>query len=110
MYLGKLRIFTGGTSCRPALPGRNIINAGHMRRFHFLVSAFMKVKRKQRKLIFRGPWVAQLVKHLPSAQVVITGGLGSSPTSGSLFGEESLLPLPLPFPHSCLFSLSLSNK
>ena len=38
--------------------------------------------------------MAQLVKHLPSAQVVIRESLGSSPTSGSLLNEEPASPSP----------------
>ena len=43
-----------------------------------------------------GNWVAQLVKHLPSAQVMISKFLGSSPTShqGSLLSGESGSPSP----------------
>ena len=53
-------------------------------------------------------WVAQSVKHLPSAQVMISGSwdgaLGQAPCSvGSLL-------LPPPLPPACELSLSLSNK
>ena len=42
----------------------------------------------------RGAWVAQLVKCLPSAQVMILGVLGLSPTAGSLLGKVSACPSP----------------
>ena len=40
----------------------------------------------------RGVWVAQLVKHLTSAQVMISQFMGSSPTSGSVLTAQSLEP------------------
>ena len=51
---------------------------------------------------FRGAWVAQSVEHLTSAQVMISGFEGSSPTSGSVLAAQSLEP-PL---HSMTPSLS----
>ena len=39
-----------------------------------------------------GPWGAQLVKHLTSAQVVISLFMSSSPTSGSVLTAQSLEP------------------
>ena len=65
---------------------------------------------------FWGAWVTQLVKHLTSAQVMITLFVSSSPTSGSVWTAQSLDPaadsvspsLSLPLPRSC--SLSLSQK
>ena len=64
------------------------------------------------KSLFRGAWVAQLVKHLTSAQVMISQLVSSSPESGSLLSAQSLLeihcpPLSLPLP---ALSLSLKNK
>ena len=60
----------------------------------------------------RGALVAQSVKHLPSAPVMI---LGSSPLLGSLLSRESASPsTPPPSFHvislTLSFSLSLSNK
>ena len=40
----------------------------------------------------RGAWVAQLVKHLTSAQVMISQFMGSSPTSGFVLTAQSLEP------------------
>ena len=40
----------------------------------------------------RGPWVAQSVKLLASAQVMISQFVGSSPTSDSVLTAESLEP------------------
>ena len=60
----------------------------------------------------RGTWVAQLVKHLTSAQVMISRFLGSSPMSGSLLSAQSLLRilcLPLSVPPLLVLSLSLSK-
>ena len=42
----------------------------------------------------RGTWVAQWIKHLPLAQVMISGSWGQTPASGSLLGL--FLPQPLP--------------
>ena len=54
----------------------------------------------------RGSWVAQPIKHLPLAWVMIPGGvLGSSPTSGSPLGGASASPSLL----ACSLSLSLSQ-
>ena len=56
-----------------------------------------------------GAWVARSVEHLPLAQVMILGVLGSSPTSGSVLSGSLLVPLPLPLlPLVRSFSLSLS--
>ena len=68
-----------------------------------------------------GAWVAQLVRHLTSAQVMILVFVSLSPTLGSLLTWQlrawSLLwilclPLSPPLPHSCsvFVSLSLSQK
>ena len=45
-----------------------------------------------RNVIRRGAWVAQLVGHLTSAQVMISPFLGSSPVSGSLLTAQNLEP------------------
>ena len=42
------------------------------------------------KLHLRGAWVAQSVKALTSAQVMILWFMGSSPTSGSVLTAQSL--------------------
>ena len=55
----------------------------------------------------RGTWVAQLVKRLPSAQVVM---LGLSPTFGSLLNGSLFLPLSLWSSCACVHSLSQMNK
>ena len=59
----------------------------------------------------QGTWVAQLVKCLTLAQVMISQFVSSSPLSGSLLSAQSLLcilcpPLSLPLPHT----LALKNK
>ena len=41
---------------------------------------------------FRGAWVAQLVKHLTLAQVLISRFMSSSPTLGSVLTAQSLEP------------------
>ena len=63
----------------------------------------------------RGPWVAQSVKHLPSAQIMISASghdlqvLGSSSELGSLLSRESASPSPFarPPPHVLFLSLLL---
>ena len=62
-----------------------------------------------------GAWVAQSVKRLTSAQVMISQLVGSSPPSGSVLAAQSLKPawilcLPLSLPLPCSRSLSLSLK
>ena len=60
------------------------------------------------------PWGIQLVKHLTSAQVMISRFMGSSPASGSVWTARSLEPVsdsvcpPLSLPLPCSLSLSLS--
>ena len=54
-----------------------------------------------------GTWVAQLVKHLPSAQVMILGSQDQALCWAPCSMESLLLPLPLPLP-LFVFSLSLS--
>ena len=61
----------------------------------------------------RGTWVAHLVKHLTSTQVMISQFVGSSPASGSLLSAWNPLqilysPLSLPLLHTCTSSLTLS--
>ena len=67
---------------------------------------------------FWGTWVAQSVKHLILAQVMISRSVSSSPTSGSVLTrlrvwsllEILCLLLSLPLSHSCSVSLTLKNK
>ena len=62
--------------------------------------------------------MAQSVKRLNSAQVMISQFVGSSPALGSVLTAQNLEPaldsvspsLSLPFPRSCSVSLSLKNK
>ena len=62
---------------------------------------------------FGGSWVAQLVKHLTSAQVTISQFMGSSPASGSVWTAWSLEPASdsvfpsLSAPPSLVFCLSV---
>ena len=58
---------------------------------------------------WRGTWVAQLVKRLTSAQVVISQLVSSSPTSGSVLTAQSLEPASDSV-SPCALSLSLSQK
>ena len=68
-------------------------------------------------IIFKGVWMAQSVKRLTLAQVVISWLTGSSPTLGSVLTAQSLEPasdsvsssLTLPLPCSQTVSLSLSK-
>ena len=64
-----------------------------------------------------GIWVAQLVKQLTLAQVMISQFVGFSPASGSLLSLQSPLwilcpplSLPLPYLHALSLSVSLSQK
>ena len=66
-----------------------------------------------------GAWVAQPVKRLTLAQVMISQSTGSSPTSGSVLTAQSLQPVsdsvspslcPSPPPLMLALSLSLSLK
>ena len=65
-----------------------------------------------------GTWVAQLVKPLTSAQVIISKLVSLSPTSGSVLTAQSLEPasdsvspsLSLPLTHSHSVSVSLKIK
>ena len=64
----------------------------------------------------RGAWVAQSVKRLTSAQVMISQLMGSSPASGSVLTAGSLAPASdsvspsLSTPPWLMFSISLSQK
>ena len=55
----------------------------------------------------RDAWMAQLVKHLPSAQVTIPGSWVQAPHWTPCSGGRLLLRLPLPL---LVLSFSLSNK
>ena len=62
-----------------------------------------------------GPVSGSVVKHLTSAQVMISQSVILSPASGSVLTTQSLepasdlcLPLSLPLPHLCSVSLYLS--
>ena len=79
---------------------------------------FIKIKN-----ITRGTWVAPLIKHLTSAQVMISWFVGSSLASGSVLTAQSLEPasdslspsLSAPPPSHSIYlplspSLSLKNK
>ena len=55
----------------------------------------------------RGAWVAQSVKHLPSARVMISGSWDQAPTSGSLLSRESTSPSPSASSPACALTLSL---
>jgi len=65
------------------------------------------------KMDNRGAWVAQLVKGLPLAQVMIPGSGDRAPSPDVCSAGSLLVPLPLPAaPPACAraLSLSLSNK
>ena len=73
---------------------------------------FEKVSKNVRN---KGTWVAQSVKHLTSAQVMISWFVSLSPASGSVLSARSrlwivCLPLSLPLPRSCSVSLCPKNK
>ena len=63
-----------------------------------------------------GAWVAQLVEHLTSAQVMISRSVGLSPASGSVLTAQSLEPASdsvspsLSDPPPLMLCLSLSQK
>ena len=61
-----------------------------------------------------GAWVAQSVKRLTSAQIMISQLMSSSPTLGSVRTAQSLEPVSdsvsLSLPLSCSRSVSLKNK
>ena len=62
-----------------------------------------------------GTWVAQSVKHLTSAQVMISQSVSSSPASGSVLTAQSLEPVSdsvspsLSAPPPFMLSLSVSK-
>ena len=60
----------------------------------------------------RGAWVAQLVKHPTSVQVMISWFVGSSPASGPVLTAQSLellrILVSLSPPLACLLSVSVS--
>ena len=76
------------------------------------VNGITRIKSKQ----FRGAWVVQLVKHMTSAQVMISQFVGSSPMSGSVLTAQSLEPASdsvypsLSAPPQLALCLSLSLK
>ena len=49
----------------------------------------------------RGVWVAQLVKCLPLAQVIIPESLDQAPHQAPCSAGSLLLPFPLPLPPTC---------
>ena len=57
-------------------------------------SCALALRREYRsnKNAFWGTWVAQLVKHLTSAQAMISRFVSSSPASGSVLTAQSLEP------------------
>ena len=77
---------------------------------------------KHLKKFIWGAWVAQSVKHLTLAQVMISQFVGSNPTLGSVLTAQSLEPAsdsvslslsaspPLMLAHALSLSLSLSLK
>ena len=73
-------------------------------------------KRRQEYSQPWGAWVAQSVKRLTSAQVMISQFVGSSPASGSVLTARSLEPVSdsaspsLPAPPLLMLSLSVSQK
>ena len=62
------------------------------------------------KIRRRGAWVAQLVKCLPSAQVMISGSWDRALLSGSLLSEESASLSPSATSPAHAFFLSQINK
>ena len=78
--------------------------------YYFSIKSSLKKYVKK-----RGAWVAQSLKCLTSAQVMISRFMSSSPASGSVLTAWSLhrilyLPLSLPLPDSRAHSLFLSLK
>ena len=65
------------------------------------------------KVALRGAWVAQSIRHLLSAQVMITGSWDQVQSQAPCSGKSLLLPLPLCLcadAHLCTLSLSCLNK
>ena len=86
---------------------------------YFLFYLFFFYASDVLRFHFWGTWVAQLVKHVTWAYVMILQFKSSSPTSGSVLTAQSLqaasdsvfcLPHSLPLPHLYSVSLSLSKK
>ena len=85
----------------------NPILSAYMLRVISLQKPFVILVKKEGE---RGTWVAQLIKHPASAQVMISRFLSSSPVSGSVLTVQNLKPasdsvssslsLPLPRSHS----------
>ena len=73
-------------------------------------SALENIVEVPQKIKNRGVWVAQLVRHLTLAQVMISQFMCSSPASGSVLTAQSLEPAldSVSLPHPCLHSVSLS--
>lgn len=65
-----------------------------------------------KKYLYRGSWVAQLVKYLPSAQAEIPGSWDGALRRAPCSLGGLLLPPPAPLSHVRMLSrsLSLSNK
>ena len=57
-----------------------------------------------------GTWVAQVVKHLPSAQVMILGSWDRAPHHAPCSAGSLLSTLPLPLPPAHALALSEINK
>ena len=62
------------------------------------------------KASLHGAWVTQLVKHLPSAQVMVPGSWDRAPSQAPCLAESLLTPLLWPSPKSCSRSLTLFLK
>ena len=85
-----------------------------------MLSKRAMAQMRSRTLDQGGTWVAQLVRHLTLAQVMIRRFTCSSPTTSSVLTAQSLVPasfrfcvslsLPLPCLHSVSLSLSKLNK
>ena len=67
------------------------------------------------KLCGRGTWLARLVKHVPLAQVMISGFWDGAPCQAPCLAGSMLLPLPLQLPllvlsHALTLSLKKNKK
>ena len=78
------------------------MECGNTRRWRDLLESSYKV-------VSWDAWVAQSIKHLPSAQGVIPGYWDRAPHRAPC-SAGLLLPLPLPAAPPAVLSLSLSNK